>query len=58
MKKKKIQLEKKLTLKKETLTALTAHQQTQLAGGLAFASRTPACETQPLTGRPFCILCP
>ncbi|NML39702.1 hypothetical protein HHL17_21055 [Chitinophaga sp. G-6-1-13] len=58
MKKKKIQLEKKLTLKKETLTALTQHQQAHVAGGFVFASRTPDCETQPITGRPFCILCP
>ncbi|MBC9909742.1 class I lanthipeptide [Chitinophaga varians] len=58
MKKKKIQLSKKLLLKKETLTTLTPDQQTQVAGGWAFASRTPDCETQPITGRPFCILCP
>jgi hypothetical protein len=60
MKKKNIQLEKKLLLKKETLTTLTQQQQAVLAGGFANAivSRTLACETQPITGRPVCYLCP
>lgn len=60
MKKKKIQLSKKLLLKKETLTTLTPLQQADVAGGNAVAIITFAvtCETQPITGRPFCDLCP
>ncbi|NSL86210.1 hypothetical protein ECE50_005185 [Chitinophaga sp. Mgbs1] len=59
MKKKNINLKKKLVLKKETLTTLTPFQQAMLAGGFAIKeTRTLDCETQPITGRPFCYLCP
>ncbi|WP_160717079.1 class I lanthipeptide [Chitinophaga solisilvae] len=59
MKKKSINLKKKLVLKKETLTTLTPFQQAMLAGGLAIRETfTTNCETAPITGRPFCILCP
>lgn len=49
MKKKNIQLDKKLILKKETLTLLTTNQQMALPGDkAAFASRLVLCDT--LTG--------
>jgi hypothetical protein len=51
MKKKQINLEKKLIIRKETLTILTPHQQAVLAGGVP-VTRTPECESMPVTGRP------
>ncbi|MBC9934437.1 class I lanthipeptide [Chitinophaga qingshengii] len=56
MKKKKIDLKKKLMLKKETLTTLTPGEQGLLVGGL-LATRL-ACETRPITGSPVCYQCP
>jgi hypothetical protein len=57
MKKKQINLEKKLSFNKQTLTILTPDQQAVLAGGVA-VTRTPACESRPVTGRPICMQCP
>lgn len=57
MKKKNIDLKKKLMLKKETVTTLAAHQQAILAGGRP-ATLLATCETRPITGRPVCYQCP
>jgi hypothetical protein len=57
MKKKQLNLKKKLSFNKQTLTILTPDQQAALAGGIP-VTRTALCETQPITGRPACQLCP
>ncbi|NSL85764.1 hypothetical protein ECE50_002905 [Chitinophaga sp. Mgbs1] len=58
MKKKNINLKKKLVLKKDTLTTLTPYQQALLGGGFAALTRTDDCATRPITGRPVCYQCP
>lgn len=58
MKKKNVDLKKKLILKKDAVTTLTSFQQALLAGGAALVTRTLECETRPITGRPVCYLCP
>ncbi|RAJ77421.1 hypothetical protein CLV59_107188 [Chitinophaga dinghuensis] len=63
MKKKKISLEKKLTLKKEAVASLNATQQQSIAGGAIFTrlltcdvTREASCETIP-PGEYNCIVC-
>ncbi|WP_106528435.1 class I lanthipeptide [Chitinophaga niastensis] len=63
MKKKKIDLSKKLLLNKETVAQLTVEQQDQLLGGFATAFCTDdtrqisSCRaTSPAPGRPCCMI--
>ncbi|MBV7530262.1 class I lanthipeptide [Chitinophaga sp. sic0106] len=64
MRKRKLPLEKKLSLNKEAVALLNASQQTQIAGGAAAASvligcmvtNQATCVTIP-PGQMYCIMC-
>ncbi|RAJ77420.1 hypothetical protein CLV59_107187 [Chitinophaga dinghuensis] len=64
MKKKKVSLEKKLTLKKEAVASLNAMQQSAIAGGAAFYTKQftctvtyqDTCQTIP-PGEFDCVIC-
>ncbi|NIG54999.1 class I lanthipeptide [Chitinophaga sp. Cy-1792] len=63
MRKRKLSLEKKLSLNKETVTTLTASNQQQLAGGKALTllpncayTAAETCVTIP-PGQMYCIAC-
>lgn len=64
MKKKKLQLNKKLSLNKAAIASLNAAQQAEIAGGIAPVTFPPrcletyaaTCETIP-AGQMFCVVC-